>query len=112
MKVKCDGNHGGPRCADPECWNDDPVPSAKKQNMHIETGHPVTADRAVVDASRVRFLIDDRCMFEVSIGDDGRSIEVRAVEMVKVDGRVYAAKLAVEPNVSNSVTIRTTEYQD
>lgn len=22
---KCDGNHGGPKCADPECWNDDPV---------------------------------------------------------------------------------------
>jgi hypothetical protein len=21
--AKCDGNHGGPRCADPECWNDD-----------------------------------------------------------------------------------------
>lgn len=20
---KCDGNHGGPRCGDPECWNDD-----------------------------------------------------------------------------------------
>lgn len=20
---KCDGNHAGPRCADPECWNDD-----------------------------------------------------------------------------------------
>jgi hypothetical protein len=20
--VKCDGNHGGPRCADPNCWND------------------------------------------------------------------------------------------
>ncbi len=19
---KCDGGHGGPRCADPECWND------------------------------------------------------------------------------------------
>ena len=19
--LKCDGNHGGPRCADPECWN-------------------------------------------------------------------------------------------
>lgn len=18
---KCDGNHGGPRCVDPECWN-------------------------------------------------------------------------------------------
>jgi hypothetical protein len=19
--TKCDGNHGGPQCADPECWN-------------------------------------------------------------------------------------------
>lgn len=23
--AKCDGNHGGQRCADPECWNDEPV---------------------------------------------------------------------------------------
>jgi len=23
---KCDGNHGGPRCDDPECWNDDSLP--------------------------------------------------------------------------------------
>lgn len=22
--AKCDGNHGSPRCADPECWNDSP----------------------------------------------------------------------------------------
>lgn len=22
-RTKWDGNHGGPRCADPECWNDD-----------------------------------------------------------------------------------------
>lgn len=22
--AKCDGNHGGPRCTDPECWNDSP----------------------------------------------------------------------------------------
>lgn len=22
QRVKCDGNHVGPRCADPECWND------------------------------------------------------------------------------------------
>ena len=25
VRVKCDGNHGGPRCADPECWNDIPA---------------------------------------------------------------------------------------
>ncbi len=22
-RVKCDGNHGGPRCSDPGCWNDE-----------------------------------------------------------------------------------------
>ncbi len=22
MPAKCDGNHGGPQCADPECWHD------------------------------------------------------------------------------------------
>lgn len=27
--AKCDGNHGGPRCADPECWNDSPEQAAK-----------------------------------------------------------------------------------
>lgn len=26
VPVRCDGDHGGPRCADPECWNDDPQP--------------------------------------------------------------------------------------
>ena len=26
---KCDGNHGGPRCADPECWNDTPAEARK-----------------------------------------------------------------------------------
>ena len=23
MTDKCDGNHAGPRCADPECWHDE-----------------------------------------------------------------------------------------
>jgi hypothetical protein len=23
--AKCDGNHAGPQCADPECWNDGPI---------------------------------------------------------------------------------------
>jgi len=28
-KRKCDSNHGGPRCADPECWNDSPAMQAQ-----------------------------------------------------------------------------------
>ena len=23
--IRCDGDHAGPRCGDPDCWNDDPV---------------------------------------------------------------------------------------
>lgn len=29
-RVKCDGNHGGQRCADPECWNDDAPASQER----------------------------------------------------------------------------------
>ena len=32
MTNKCDGNHGGPRCGDPECWNDTP------RDFHKEAG--------------------------------------------------------------------------
>lgn len=35
-RVKCDGNHGGPRCADPECWNDD-APASHSQAQPTST---------------------------------------------------------------------------
>lgn len=31
--AKCDGNHGGPRCADPECWNDAVAPDWDGQGL-------------------------------------------------------------------------------
>lgn len=34
--AKCDGNHGGPRCADPECWNDtDQCQQERKENLEL-----------------------------------------------------------------------------
>lgn len=33
--AKCDGNHGGPRCADPECWNDSPPASGPLKDNQI-----------------------------------------------------------------------------
>lgn len=34
--AKCDGNHGGPRCADPECWNDSPVSPTRYRKKPVE----------------------------------------------------------------------------
>jgi predicted phage-related endonuclease len=33
---KCDGNHGGPRCLDPECWNDDSEAIRERQSSYSE----------------------------------------------------------------------------
>ncbi len=40
---KCDGNHGGPRCADPECWNDSPVERDERAEFAKWT-HAVVAE--------------------------------------------------------------------
>jgi hypothetical protein len=49
-------------------------------------------------------------MFEVFIGKDGRSIEVRGVDFVRVNNVLYGSSLAAYPNASNSLTIRTLPY--
>lgn len=82
-------------------------------SLHIETGHPVTADAKKLAETTVRFVTEDgRSMFEVSACKDGRGIEVRAVEMTKVDGVVYAGLIDVRPNVANSITVRVRPYDD
>lgn len=79
--------------------------------MKIATGHPVTADEIVHDFKAVRFLTDDgRPMFEVSIGSDGRSIEVRGVDTYKFDGVIYTEALEIRPRYANSVEVRTLPY--
>lgn len=37
--AKCDGNHGGPRCADPECWNDSQAQPAAVSDEQIERSY-------------------------------------------------------------------------
>lgn len=79
--------------------------------LHIETGHPLTGDVRSHPFREVRFVTDqDRTMFEVSIGQDGRSIEIKGVDVVAVDGVLYDSSLAACPNASNSLTIRTVPY--
>jgi hypothetical protein len=60
----------------------------------------------------VRFLCDDgKAVFEVSIGDDGRSIEVRGVGSYCHGGDVYIEALEFSPRFSNVVEIRTKKYE-
>lgn len=79
--------------------------------LHIETGHPITKNVQTLPVNGVRFVTDNgRTMFEVHIGQDGRSIEVRGVDFAKVGDMLYDSKLAVCPNASSSITVRTVPY--
>lgn len=81
--------------------------------MKIEIGHSITKDVQAVDSDRVRFVADDgRTMFEVVAGKDGRSIEVRGVEVCKVAGVLYSQCIDVRPIVANSVEILARRYDD
>lgn len=57
---KCDGNHGAPRCADPECWQGDekpaepqPRPAAKTGLRRVVAQFEVNAPAGVSDADLV-----------------------------------------------------------
>lgn len=80
--------------------------------LRIQTGHPVTADVQEIDAKSIRIVTDDdRCMFEVHLCKDGKSIEVRAVEMTKVNGVLFNNVLRICPQYNNQVVIRTEQYE-
>lgn len=80
--------------------------------LHIESGHPITKDVQVLPINGVRFVTDDnRTMFEVHIGRDGKSIEVRGVDATRVDDLLYGSSLAACPNAANSLTIRVLPYE-
>lgn len=57
--------------------------SDQRMKLRIESGHPMMTNVEAVSGSLVRFVTEDgRTMFEVSSGEDGRSIEVRALETI------------------------------
>jgi len=61
--MKCDGNHGGPRCGDPECWNtDDTALVAKPGNVVViehqeEISSFLHARDFGKDANRIRAIL-------------------------------------------------------
>lgn len=65
------------------------------------------------DTRRVCFIAEDgRTMFEVRTGDDGHSIEVRGVDVCKVNGVFYEGRFTVSPRASNAVDIVAVRYAE
>ncbi len=79
--------------------------------MRIESGHPMMNDVAEVAGDSVRFVCNDgRTMFEVRVCKDGKSLEVRGVDVAKVNGVLYGNALCVIPHVTNSITVAAIPY--
>ncbi len=79
--------------------------------MKIATGHTVTNDQVVHDFKEVRFLNDaGEPMFEVRIGQDGRSIEVRGINTHSMNGKIYTETLEIRPRYANLVEVRALPY--
>jgi len=86
-----------------------PIPTNKMSKLHLETGHPVTADGTKIKGERFRFADDEgRTVFEI-VAKEGY-IEVRAVEFHKIGDSIHGGGLAIYPRASNEVEIRTQFY--
>lgn len=77
--------------------------------LHMETGHPVTADVVKIPGDRIR-LVDDtgRTAFEL-ICHDGY-FEVRSVDHYIIGDSIHGGGLDIKPRASNSVEIHTPFY--
>ena len=91
-----------------------PQAHSNRQNaMKITTGMKLMKDLKPVEGDSVSFRTgDDREMFKVRIGKDGRSIEVRACDACRVGGVNYSTSLVIEPQVTNAITVRTKRHND
>jgi hypothetical protein len=79
--------------------------------MKIQTGMKLMNDVKPVAGKRVDFVTDDdRIVFAVRIGKDGRSLEISARDNYEVDGVLYSTSILVAPNVTNSITVSTKPY--
>lgn len=62
-RPKCDGNHGGPRCADPECWNDDETfVDQLTEQLGLPKRQPVADTITITRAEYDQLLADQRLL--------------------------------------------------
>lgn len=79
--------------------------------MKMQTGMKLMKDVKPVAGNTIDFVTDDdRIMFSVRIGKDGRSLEISACDNCRIDDVIYSTTLSIKPNVTNSITLRTEAY--
>lgn len=70
-----------------------------------------TGEMREIDAREVQMITDDgREAFAVRPGADGRSVEVRGIEVFFLDKVAYGATLQVIPRATNVLTIEAREH--
>lgn len=85
---KCDGNHGGPACADPECWNREEnaaapaesAPTTKTETMSATAAprHKKPTDAEIIDAVAREFRVSEavalRWITEIDLSAQQRAL--------------------------------------
>jgi hypothetical protein len=84
--------------------------SPEALHLEVEDRNDMMA-RVEVYGDTVYFVTPDgRTAFTVRARKDGRSLDVSAVQAIRVDGKLYDSRLQVGPRASNAVVISTMEY--
>ena len=79
--------------------------------MTMRTGLKCMKNTKVINGDAISFIAEDgREMFQIKAGEDGASIEVRAVEFCRVGGVLYGSQISINPIVSNSIIVSVTPY--
>jgi putative phage-type endonuclease len=79
MRVQTNGNHGGPRCADPNCWNDDPVaapndapPTQIDEGQHADLSRPVLINLRAINTMIAPLSISAAGLAQLGIKPAGK----------------------------------------
>lgn len=66
-RVKCDGNHGGPACADPECWHGS---AHLTEGYDLVKGYTIAPRRAGKTIAQAHYLMTGQLGFTYYPGPD------------------------------------------
>ena len=81
--------------------------------MKLVTGGHYGIEAQDLEDNTVSVVAEDgRTMFEIILGKDGHSIEVRSFAACKVGGILYDSRLLVQPESVSAVVIQARPYDN